>query len=184
MMSIIVLAAHGAPPSDFPHPELSEFFKLHAQLESSHHAQGNGNALAIQDRYAVLETKLRSWPRNDKNDPFFASSVALGRELERQSGMQVLVGFNEYCAPSLEDSLAWAAKSGADRVIVITPMLTAGGAHAAVDIPVTIKTVQTKNPDVEFIYAWPFEREEVASFLAQQVQKYEEPSLMRAALVG
>ena len=184
MKSIIVLAAHRAPPSDFPHAELSEFFKLHSQLEASHHSLGNGDLHALQERYEILEGKLRSWPRTEQNDPFFASSVALGRELEGQVGMQVLVGFNEYCNPSLEDSLAWAAKSGADRVVVITPMLTAGGAHAAVDIPLTIKAARTNSPDVEFIYAWPFESGEVAGFLAGQVRKYAEPELMRAVLVG
>jgi len=168
--TVIVLAMHGAPPNDFPQRELSDYFRLHAEIEAgSHHG---GASEEIESRYAILDTKMRAWPRNNRNDPFHAGSFALATELERQTNRRVLVGFNEFCAPSLEEAFERAREAGALRVVVITPMMTAGGSHAELDIPLAIKNAQTRFPDIEIIYAWPFERREVASFLAVQLANF------------
>ena len=55
---------------------------------------------ALQSRYEELEKKMLDWPRNQQNDPFFASSQAIAAELSRTSGKEVILGFNEFCAPS------------------------------------------------------------------------------------
>ena len=169
MKSVIVLAMHGSPPRDFPRPELVEFMSLHARLEAS----AVSHSPALESRYAELEQKMRGWPRSRQNDPFFVSSQEIATALERASGYAVIPGFNEFCAPSLDEALERAVSSGAVRVFVVTPMMTRGGEHSEKDIAQAVKKVQEKHPDVRFVYAWPFETLEVAGFLANQIKKFE-----------
>lgn len=169
MKSVIVLAMHGAPPRDFPRAELAEFMSLHGRLE----AAAVSHSPALESRYEELEQKMRRWPRSRQNDPFFASSQEIAAALERASGYAVTTGFNEFCAPGLDEALERAASSGAARVLVVTPMMTRGGEHSEKDIPQAVKKVQEKHPDVRFVYAWPFETSEVAGFLASQIKKFE-----------
>lgn len=173
MKTLIVLAMHGAPPTDFPHAELREYFQLNGQVEAAHHKHWNGNDadLAIA-RYTELDAKMRGWTRTETNDAFYVGSVALAHELEKESGHKVIVGFNEYCGPSLEEAFEESHASGAGRVVVITPMMTSGGGHAEVDIPAKVAEAQRKYPDVDFLYAWPFELKQVAAFLASQVAAF------------
>ena len=185
MPTLIVLAMHGAPPNDFPGRELGENFRLHSAVESAHHShpyQGNGKngnghrkaGLPPEDliHYRDLESRIRSWPRTETNDPFFAGSLALAKALQKECGQRVLVGFNEFCAPSLPEIFRQAADMRARRVLVITPMMTAGGAHAEQEIPDAVHAAQMEYPQIEFTYAWPFGYREVASFLAAQVDRH------------
>lgn len=89
--------------------------------------------------------------------------------------MRVLVGFNEFCGPSVETALGQAAEaalaSGSARVVVITPMMTKGGEHAEVDIPAAVDLARRRHPQVRFSYAWPFETGHTARFLAEHIQR-------------
>jgi sirohydrochlorin cobaltochelatase len=164
--TVIVLAMHGVPPSDFPRQELSEFFMLHARFE---HAAASCDP--AWTRYSELEKKLRSWPRNRENDAYFTASFELARELSAATACEVVVGFNEFCGPSLGEALDRAAGSGAGRVVVITPMMTQGGEHSEKDIPGAVERARACHPGVEFVYAWPFPTSDVARFLAGQVTR-------------
>lgn len=166
MSAVIVLAMHGAPPNDFPRDETRELFSLHQRLAQPE-VPGREE---LQKRHDELEAKMRAWPRTAENDPFYAGSMALAAELGSQSGTHVIVGFNEFCGPSLDEALDQAAESGAGRVAVITPMLTRGGEHAEKDIPSAVEVARKRHPGVEFDYLWPFELSEVAQFLAAQVR--------------
>ncbi len=166
-MIVIVLTMHGAPPNDFPKGEMGEFFSLHARLE---HAAGPERA-ALERRYAELEARMRAWPRTAQNDRFWAASYELAAHLNQATGHEVRVGFNEFCAPDLDEALEQAVARGAERVIVTTPMMTPGGEHAAVDIPAAIRRAQERHPDVSMAYAWPFEVSQVAQFLAEQIRR-------------
>ena len=148
-MTVIVLAMHGVPPRDFPAAELSEFFGLHARIE----AGGHGVPPAQRDRYRALEQRLRAWPRTPANDPFHAASMGLAANLARETGLEVIVGFNEFCGPSLDEALAAAAARRAGRVVAVTPMLTQGGEHAERDIPEAIDRARAAHPGAEFLYA-------------------------------
>jgi sirohydrochlorin cobaltochelatase len=165
MKTVIVLAMHGAPPRDFPRQEMAELFGLHARLE--HAAPGQREALDL--RHRELEEKMRNWPRTPENDPFYAASHELATELAHASGCQVVVGFNEFCAPALDEALDQAVALGAAQVVVITPMMTRGGEHATADIPRAIENGQQRHPNVPMVYAWPFQVGDVARFLADQV---------------
>ncbi len=169
MTKEIVLAMHGAPPLDFPKDELTEFFKLHVQMEQFPEQMQK----AIKPRYEVLEEKVRSWPRNNENDPFFAGANEMAEQLQKVSGCNVSVGYNEFCSPTLEEAIVKAGESSPEKIIVITPMMTKGGEHAGYDIPKTIESVRSRNPSLPIVYAWPFDSEDVADFLFAQVKKFE-----------
>ncbi len=168
---IIVLAMHGAPPNDLPNREIGELVGLHMQLE------GKGipgpERAEMEKRYAELDTKVRTWPRTEHNDPFHAASQVLRTRLSEETGLEVLVGFNEFCAQSLDQTLNQAVLQGADKVVVLTPMMTPGGDHAEKDIPAAIEKAKKRHKKVDFVYAWPFETGQVAQFLARQVQRFE-----------
>jgi sirohydrochlorin cobaltochelatase len=163
---VVVLAMHGAPPLDFPGDELTEFFSLQARM-----SHGRAGPRELRPRYEELEAKVRSWPRTGENDPFYAGSVELAGQLHRESGLEVFLGFNEFCSPSLAEALDRAAGS-APKILVISPMMTRGGEHAAVDIPEAILAARGRNPHCEFIYVWPFPTEDIARFLASRLSPY------------
>ena len=165
MKNIIVLAMHGVPPKDFPKNELTELFSLHARLEHSHDAE----QAVLAHRYNELDAKMRTWNRTSQNDPFWTASLELAGYLSQATKCEVIVGFNEFCAPSLDDALDQAAAKGAERIIVVTPMMTRGGEHSEKDIPAAIKSAQERHPKIKILYAWPFQTSEVAQFLANQI---------------
>jgi sirohydrochlorin cobaltochelatase len=166
MDTAIVLAMHGAPPRDFPEPEMAEYFSLHLRLE---HA-GDGAPAEWRERVQALETRMRAWPRNSSNDPFWAASHDLGRQLAETTGIEVVVGFNEFCGPSVDEAIDHAVSvHDPARIVVITPMLTRGGEHAELDIPAAIARSRERHPGVPIIYAWPFAPADVAGFLATKI---------------
>ena len=168
MTSGIVLAMHGSPPRDFPHNETAEMFGLHARL---HGAQGPERD-ALARRHDAIEERMREWPRTPDNDPFWAASQELAEHLERRSGLRVVVGFNEFCYPSIEEAVAILVSGDVTEVLVMTPMMTRGGEHSEVDIPAAIERAREAHPGVEVRYAWPFEPDDVAAFLVQHAERF------------
>ena len=168
MKTVIVLAMHGAPPNDFPKRETAELFGLYARLEAAHAAGPERDA--PERRFAELDAKMRAWPRTAQNDPFWAGSQELAEHLGTASGCKVIVGYNEFCAPTLDDALDQAAAHG-NRVIVVTPMMTRGGEHSEVEIPAAIQGARERHPEIEIIYAWPLDIAAIAQFLAAQVAR-------------
>lgn len=172
MKTIVVLAMHGTPPNDFPPADLGEFFALHLRVEASHGAVPP----EILQQFQALESRLRAWPRNETNDPFNAGSMALGRQLEAALGHKVIVGFNEFCAPSLAETFEAAVDQGAQTIVVATPMMTRGGEHSELDIPEAMDAARRRHPDVIFRYAWPFQPGRVATFLAEHIEQHLMPA--------
>ncbi|RPI54420.1 MAG: hypothetical protein EHM56_06275 [Chloroflexi bacterium] len=168
METIIVLAMHGAPARDFPPADLAELMSLHGRLAGPRAAGGEERA-ALEARHAALDARARAWPRTAGNDPFWAASLELGEHLSRATGHPVIVGFNEFCAPSLDDALDQAVAQGAGQVKVVTPMMTRGGEHAELDIPAALEAAQERHPGVSFLYTWPFPVDAVARFLAERM---------------
>jgi len=166
--TVIVLAMHGMPPADFPGEELAEFFRLQSIIE----AGKGGGQKPMQDRYAFLDKKIRNWLRNKHNDPFKAASRDLATHLSQESGCEVIVGYNEFCAPTIDEALQCAADRNANKIIVATPMMTRGGKHAEKDIPAAIGEFRKLHPEIETIYAWPFDTAEVARFLSDHISPF------------
>jgi len=161
---VVVLAMHGEPPNDFPKDEFARFFALHARL---HYAEGGDEDL--HRRYAALDAKIRGWPRTMENDPFYAASQQMAEQLRETTGLEVVVGFNEFCGPTVEQAIEKAVARKAENIIVVTPMMTPGGIHADIQIPATVRQAQERHPGVSIRYAWPFDLSEVAEFLAKRI---------------
>ncbi len=165
MTTIIVLAMHGAPPSDFPRQEAGELFGLRGRLERA----APPDRPALEARQRELDAKMRSWPRSTANDPYHAGSLDLAEHLRQASGLPVLVGFNEFCAPSLDEALDQAAAARPGKVLVVTPMMTRGGEHVEREIPAAVARAQGRHPGVPVEYLWPYDVTQVAGFLAARI---------------
>lgn len=168
MKIVIVLAMHGMPPNDFPQKETLDYFMLHSRLEN----MSGPPPPNMQQQYEQLDNKMRKWLRTQENDPYYYASNELAEVLSKQTNHSVVVGFNEFCSPSLDDAFNEAIKQDPDKVIVITPMMTHGGEHSEKDIPEAIERARKKYHKIEFSYVWPFNISKVAAFLAEQIKEH------------
>jgi sirohydrochlorin cobaltochelatase len=120
-----------------------------------------------------LDTTIRHWPRTAETDPYQAGLETVAAHLRAQlDGALFAVAYNEFCAPTLEDSVEALVKQGATHVIVTTTMFTPGGSHSEVEIPEILDRLRTQYPDVELRYAWPFDLRLVADTLAEQIRRF------------
>ncbi len=168
MKIVIILAMHGMPPSDFPQKETLDYFMLHSRLEN----MPGSPPPKMQQQYKELDSKMRIWPRTQENDLYSFTSHKLAAVLSNQTGHSVVVGFNEFCSPSLDDAFEEAIKQNPDKIIVVTPMMTQGGEHSEKDIPEAIERAKKKNPNIKFSFVWPFNNSKIAAFLAEQIKDY------------
>lgn len=164
MKTVIVLAMHGMTPKDFPADEKKEFMRLHSQIDS-------GTLLSEQRRrHDELDSKMRRWPRTPQNDAYNEAAKEMARNLGRSSGQEVILGYNEFCAPTLQEAFGLAAAKRPDRVIIVTPMMTRGGNHSEEEIPAEVQTARERFPHIQFEYAWPFDSSRIADFLADHIR--------------
>ena len=113
---------------------------------------------------------MRRWTRTPENDPYFYASNELAEHLSHRAECPVVVGFNEFCSPSLDDAFDEVARGNPEKIIIITPMMTRGGEHSEKDIPEAIERAKEKYSKILFEYIWPFDLMEVASFLETQIR--------------
>lgn len=92
--------------------------------------------------------------------------------LTKQTGHPVLGAFNEFCSPTLEETIDEAVNQGTERVVVITTMMTPGGAHSEVDIPKAVEAAAKRHPTVEIVYAWPYDFDRIAATFADQTRRF------------
>jgi sirohydrochlorin cobaltochelatase len=167
MKDIIVLAMHGVPPNDFPRDEVAEFVGLMASMEP-----GGRQHTSLRQRFAELDARMRSWPRTASNDPFSEGAQEIAGHLSRITGCDVIIGYNEFCGPALDEAMEKAAARAPGRIIVLTPMLTRGGEHAEEEIKASVETARKRHPEIPIVYAWPFDPSDVAGFLAAQAERF------------
>jgi sirohydrochlorin cobaltochelatase len=115
---------------------------------------------------------MRRWPRTPENDPYFYASIEMAGKMEEILGERVFVGFNEFCAPTIEEAVGEAASCSQDKVVVLTPMMTRGGEHSERDIPEAIQRARKLHPGLEIVYAWPYDVSQVADFLVQHIRHF------------
>jgi sirohydrochlorin cobaltochelatase len=127
----------------------------------------------------AADQKLRAWPRTPQTDPYKAGLEDIARALERHLSCEVLPAYNEFCAPSLEKAFADAVAAGASDITVISTMYTRGGIHSESEIPEIMKALQAAHPGVAARYAWPFDLDAVAGFLAAEVQRAQSAAAAR-----
>lgn len=146
----VVIVGHGAPAKDFP--KLKEYFKLH----DSHTPEAE-----------EIENELRNWPRNEKNDPYWAGFLKVVETFKNnyKNFYSVHYAFNEMCAPTVEEALKEAAEKNPDLILVTSIMFTPGGIHSEKDIPAAIEKFQIEHPEISIKYAWPYSPEALANFI-------------------
>lgn len=156
--SVVILVGHGAPPSDFPRDEISKLKALEGRRRAT------GAPMSAEER--ALDEKIRHWPRTDATDPYRAGMTKLAAALAAEvAPRRLVVAYNEFCAPSLDDAIREEAARGATRIDVVPSMLTPGGVHSEVEIPETIAAMLSELPHLIIRYAWPFDMAAVARLL-------------------
>ena len=161
----IVLVGHGGIPKDYP----SELVTKLKRLESQRRAAGS----PMSTEEYELDNKIRRWPRTAATDPYRVGLEAVAVALRPQlNGALFALAYNEFCAPTLEESVEELIEEGATHVTVTTTMFTPGGMHSEVEIPEILDRMRPRYPGIELLYAWPFDLQLVAKALAEQVRRF------------
>ncbi|MBK5281637.1 MAG: CbiX/SirB N-terminal domain-containing protein [Nitrospiraceae bacterium] len=120
-----------------------------------------------------LDSKIRWWPRTPETDPYRSGLEAVAAQLRANLGEGLFaVAYNEFCAPTLEESVEELIKKGATHITVTTTMFTPGGSHSEVEIPEILEQLRKQYPDIVLRYAWPFDMDLIAVMLATQVKRF------------
>jgi sirohydrochlorin cobaltochelatase len=165
MKTLVVLAAHGAPPTDCPRRKIGMLMAL----ESMHGLTRRFGFLRA--RQEALDSEVRNWRRTAGNDPYKRGVDALAERITAHTGYEVIVGYNEFCTPTISLALDEAIARGAEQVIVATTMTTRGGEHAEIEIRDIVDEAQARHPGIRIFYAWPFDQDRVAQLFADEIQQ-------------
>jgi sirohydrochlorin cobaltochelatase len=156
---------HGGIPKGCP----SELVTKLKRLEGQRRAAGTPMSEEEHD----LDTRIRQWPRTPETDPYRSGLEAVAAQLQTNLGEVLFaVAYNEFCAPTLEESVKELIKKGATHITVTTTMFTPGGSHSEIEIPEILDHLRPQYPGVELRYAWPFDLQLVANTLAEQVKRF------------
>jgi sirohydrochlorin cobaltochelatase len=161
----VILVGHGGVPKGCPQDLITKLKRLEAQRRAAN--------LPPSAEELELDTKVRQWPRTAETDPYQAGLEAVAAQLRTQlNGALFAVAYNEFCAPTLEESVEALIKQGATHITVTTTMFTPGGSHSEVEIPEILDQLRPQHPHVELRYAWPFDLRSVANTLADQIRRF------------
>jgi sirohydrochlorin cobaltochelatase len=164
MKRAIVLIGHGGVPKDYPRERLSRLRALESRR------QAVGGAMDPEER--TLDRDIRFWPRTPSNDPYQAGLEALAARLRpRLDGAPLIVAYNEFCAPSIEDAVESLVAAGVDDLLLLSAMMTPGGSHSEIEIPEAVDLLQRRFPDARIRYLWPYDLDALADFLQSQVAR-------------
>ena len=161
----VILVGHGGIPKGCPQELVTTLKRLEAQRRATKQPPSQ------EER--ELDTKIRQWPRTAETDPYQAGLETVAACLRAQlDGALFAVAYNEFCAPTLEESVDALIKQGATHITVTTTMFTPGGSHSEVEIPEILDQLRPQYPGVELRYAWPFDLQSVANTLAKQIRRF------------
>jgi len=161
----VILVGHGGIPKGCPQELITKL----KRLEGQRRAEGT----PISPEEHELDTRIRQWPRTSKTDPYQSGLESVAARLRAHLGEGFFaVAYNEFCAPTLEESVEELIKKGATHITVATTMFTPGGSHSEVEIPEILEQLRKQYPDVVLRYAWPFDMDLVAVMLATQIKRY------------
>lgn len=165
MKRAIVLVGHGGVPTDCPHELVRKLKQLEAQRRAA------GKPMSPEER--ELDQKIRRWPRTPQNDPYKEGLESLAAQLRPLLKRDRLaMAYNEFCAPTLEEAVKELVADGIWDITVVSSMFTAGGAHAEIEIPETVRKLKRVHPNATIRYAWPFDQQLVAGMLATHLKQF------------
>ncbi len=161
----VILVGHGGIPKDCPQELVTKLKRLEAQRRAAKQPRS--------PEEIELDGKIRSWPRTAETEPYQAGLEAVAARLRTQLGGVIFaVAYNEFCAPTLEESVKSLIQQGATHITVTTTMFTPGGSHSEIEIPEILDHLKPKHPGIEIRYAWPFDLNLVANTLAEQITRF------------
>ena len=161
----VILVGHGGLPKDCPREIIQQFKQLERERKTS------GKPVTAQER--DLEKSIREWPRTPENDPYKAGLEQLAERLEPLlEGAALVLAYNEFCAPTVEDAVANLAKRGVTHITVVPTMLTPGGSHSEIEIPEILDDLRARHPAMEIRHAWPTDLDLMARMLANHLKKF------------
>jgi sirohydrochlorin cobaltochelatase len=161
----VILVGHGGIPKGCPQELITKLKRLEAQRRAA------GMPMSAEEH--ELDTKIRRWPRTPETDPYQSGLEAVAAQLRANLGdVLFAVAYNEFCAPTLEESVEELIKKGTTHITVTTTMFTPGGSHSEVEIPEILDHLRPQYPNVELRYAWPFDLKLVANTLTEQVKRF------------
>jgi sirohydrochlorin cobaltochelatase len=161
----VILVGHGGIPKGCPQELITKLKRLEGQRRAA------GTPMSAEEH--ELDARIRRWPRTPETDPYQSGLEAVAVQLRANLGEALFaVAYNEFCAPTLEESVEELIKKGATHITVITTMFTPGGSHSEIEIPEILDHLRPQYPGVELRYAWPFDLNLVASMLAEQIKRF------------
>ena len=161
----VVLIGHGGTASDTPKAMVGELKRLEGERQARRETK-------MSAREAELDKVVREWPRTPQTDAYKYGVEEIARALApKLGGRRLVTAYNEFCAPSGEDAIESLVKDGFDRISLISTMFTRGGIHAEWEIPGIVTEAKKKQPGAVIDYAWPFDAEFLADFLAAQLAR-------------
>ena len=164
----VILVGHGGIPKGCPQELVTKLKRLEAQRHAA--------KLPPSTEEIELDTQIRHWPRTAETDPYQAGLETVAARLRAQlDGELFAVAYNEFCAPTLEESVEALIKQGATHITVTTTMFTPGGSHSEVEIPEILDHLRPQYPGVDLCYAWPFDLQLVANTLTEQIRRFSKP---------
>ncbi|MEK7234306.1 MAG: CbiX/SirB N-terminal domain-containing protein [Elusimicrobiota bacterium] len=159
----VILIGHGGTPTDIPKPMVGELKRLEGERQVRRESTRSL-------REAELDKLVREWPRTPDNDAYKCGVDSIAAALApKLGGRKLVVAYNEFCAPSVEDAIEGLVKEGCTRISLVSTMFTRGGIHAECEIPGIVVEATKKYAGVVVEYAWPFDPDFVADFLAAQL---------------
>ena len=161
----VILVGHGGIPMGCPQELITKLKRLEGQRRAT------GTPMSEEER--ELDTRIRQWPRTPETDPYQSGLEAVAAQLRANLGEVLFaVAYNEFCAPTLQESVEELIKKGATHITVTTTMFTPGGSHSEVEIPEILEQLRKQYPDIVLRYAWPFDMNLIAVMLATQVKQF------------
>jgi sirohydrochlorin cobaltochelatase len=165
-LEAVLLVGHGATARDTPRDVVAEL----KQLERERERRGDTE---LSDREVELDRTIRNWPRTPTSDPYKHGLESIATRLAtRIAPRKLVVAYNEFCAPSVDEALAELIADGVRTITIVTTMFTPGGSHAEVDIPELVRKARERYAAATIHYAWPFDPAGIADFLARHLDTH------------
>ena len=162
----VILVGHGGIPKDYPQELVTKLKRLEAQRRAS------GNPMSQEEM--ELDTKIRTWPRTAKTDPYQAGLESLAAQVKPLlNGSLFALAYNEFCGPTLSEAVEDLIRQKATKITIVSTMFTPGGSHSEIEIPEELQELRAQHPGVDLNYAWPFDLGQVAKMLLDHIQKFQ-----------
>jgi sirohydrochlorin cobaltochelatase len=161
--TVVVLAAHGAPPTDYPRIRVGLLMLLEYSPGVIHRLP------FVRAWRGRLRREVAGWPRTRATDPYKAAVDDLAAGISSRLGVPVLPGYNEFCGPTVEEAIEQAVAGGAETLLVVPTMLLRGNTHTESEIQRAVTEAGRRHPTLDVEYAWPFSPDGMVSFFVGQL---------------